>query len=419
MNNNEFIPSKPIALPTLRGRIGDWFYYVTVMSFSEIAKRVRLPREIDAYYNENANLGDWIQRELDENRTKQIVEYLNQQPQRFFNSLVLGIYGGKPAWQELDISMVTQPDAQLSEETLDYLGKTFGILTLNGEERIFAVDGQHRAIGIREAILQSNELSEEEVPIVFVAHGTDEIGKIRTRRLFSTLNRYAKPVNQSEKIALSEDDNSAILVRMIIEKYAPFFGKIAWNKTRVISPTNTSVFSNIWVLYEGIETLLTNKSVFQIKVKGFNAFRFGNQRVSEIELESQYFLLTEIFNKIIESIPSLKSFFENGYVNRQDKETSLLFRPIGQNILFAVLKVARENNLESEAISFFSKDNFNLANPVWEHIFWDKETETLSTEKSKQRFATLLILEKIGITINRTPKDYEIYNNYKIDSNDL
>lgn len=418
MNKNHFQPSLPLSLPTLRGKIGDWLYYVTLMPFIQVAQRVRLPEEIDAY-NEETKLGDWIQRELDENRTKQIVNYLNKQPQRFFNSLILGIYGGKPAWQELDVSTVSQSNANLTEETLDYLGKTFGILTLSGEERIFAIDGQHRAIGIRKTVEEGEDLNEEEVPVIFVAHGTDEIGKVRTRRLFSTLNRYAKPVNKTEQIALSEDDNSAILARMVVEKYSKFFGKILWNKTRVISPNNTTEFSNIWVLYDGIQTLLTNKTVFGINVNGFNAFRFSNQRISDDELEKQYVLLIDLFEKLIDGIPSLKKFFDTGYVNRQDRSTSLLFRPIGQNILFAVLKVARENNMTNEALSFFNKDNFNLINPIWEQIFWDSETSTLSTEKAKQRYAVLLILEAIGVQVKRTSKDLEVYNNYNILPNQL
>ncbi|AYQ35507.1 DGQHR domain-containing protein [Runella sp. SP2] len=418
MNKSHFQPSPPLSLPTLRGKIGDWLYYVTLMPFIQVAQRVRLPEEIDAY-NEETKLGDWIQRELDENRTRQIVNYLNEQPQRFFNSLILGIYGGKPAWQELDVSTVSQSNANLTEETLDYLGRTFGILTLSGEERIFAIDGQHRAMGIRKTVEEGEDLNEEEVPIIFVAHGTQDIGKVRTRRLFSTLNRYAKPVNKTEQIALSEDDNSAILARMVVEKYSRFFGKILWNKTRVISPNNTTEFSNIWVLYDGIQTLLTNKTVFGINVNGFNTFRFSNQRISDSELEKQYGILIDLFEKLINEIPSLNIFFETGYVNRQERSASLLFRPIGQNILFAVLKVARERNMENEAFQFFIRDNFNLANSIWEQIFWDSETGTLSTEKAKQRYAFLLILEAIGIQVNRTAKDLEVYNNFNISPSQL
>ena len=419
MSNPVFISSKSISLPALRGKIGDWSYYVTLMRFSEIAKRVKLPREIDAYENENIKLGDRIQRELDPKRTKLIVDYLKNQPQRFFNSLILGIYGGKPAWQELDISESKNPENDVDEETLVYFGSTFGILSLSGSERIFAIDGQHRAIGIRKAVTDNVELSNEEISVVFIAHGTDDLGKVRTRRLFSTLNRYAKPVSKSEIIALSEDDNGAIITRMLSENFEKFDGKINFNKNRSINQNNTSDFSNIIVLYDGVKTLLTNKKIYGIQVSGFPDAQFRDKRLPEKLLNTEYEKLVSLFEKIILEIPSLNRFFNTGIVNRNSHETSLLFRPIGQNILFSILKISIEKDKLDQAVKFFSKDNFNLNNNIWRKIFWDEETETLNTDKSKQRYATLLILEAIGIPVNRTVKDREIYTNYGIDASEL
>jgi DNA sulfur modification protein DndB len=172
-----------LHLPALRAKMGDWFYYVTVLTFEEVAKRVKQPREIEAYNENEKKLGEWIQRELDPKRINQIVEYLNSQEQRFFNSLVLGIYGGSPFWQDIRF----EPDS-LDERIVDYINKTLGILTLSGDENIFAIDGQHRAKGIQEAVAKNPELKDEEVSVIFIAHKTDIQGLVRTRRVFSTLN---------------------------------------------------------------------------------------------------------------------------------------------------------------------------------------------------------------------------------------
>jgi DNA sulfur modification protein DndB len=210
-----------LNLPCLKGRIGDWFYYSSTMPFSEIAKRVKLPKEIDKRYEDpTLKLGEWIQRDIGTKRIEPIAQYLSNQKERFFNSIVLGIYDGEPSWQEFDIKIAkTTEKSELSEKDLQHFSETFGILRLSGSESIFAIDGQHRIMGIRKAIVDKpKEFIYDEVSVIFIAHRTDEGGIKRTRRLFSTLNRYAKPVNKGEIIALSEDDNCAIITRMLIEK---------------------------------------------------------------------------------------------------------------------------------------------------------------------------------------------------------
>jgi DNA sulfur modification protein DndB len=247
-----------LILPTLRGKMGDWMYYVTLMPFKEVAKRISVADEI----HKDKGLSRMIQRKVT-SRTKDIANYLKTQDQRFFNSLILGIYGGSPKWQEIDIDKKTNG---LNEQQLDYLNRTFGILTLDGEEKIFAIDGQHRSIAIRDAIQEDVSLSEEEIAVIFVAHKQSLDGEIRTRRLFSTLNRYAKPVSISEIIALDEEDNCAIVTRNIVEYFELLKGKIIFNQNRSINRQNNTAFTTIIVLYDLVKILLTNAPIYGIKV---------------------------------------------------------------------------------------------------------------------------------------------------------
>ena len=101
------------------------------------------------------------------------------QDQRFFNSLILGIYDGEPHWQEIDI--VENVD-NFNEEELDYLNRSFGVLTLSGNEKIFAIDGQHRSKAIKDCLKESNKLEDEEVSVIFVAHNTTDEGVVRDRK---------------------------------------------------------------------------------------------------------------------------------------------------------------------------------------------------------------------------------------------
>jgi DNA sulfur modification protein DndB len=203
-----------LTLPALRAHMGDWVYYVTFLQMEEIANRIELAEEI----HPSSTLKEMIQRQIT-NRAVPIAEYLLNQPQHFFNALIVGVYGGSPNWYELAIGTNPQFDA---DSLPGYLEGALGILRLDGMETLFALDGQHRVEGIKQALKKNEDLKTDEVSVIFVAHRTDSEGMERTRRLFTTLNRYAKPVKKSEIIALDEDDTIAIITRELVEKYPLF-----------------------------------------------------------------------------------------------------------------------------------------------------------------------------------------------------
>lgn len=396
-----------IKLPSLRGRMGDWFYYVSLLSFEELANRTSLVPEI----HKNKELSRWIQREVSD-RSEEIVQYLKDQPQRFFNAIICGIYGGKPHWQELDID---PRNAELNEEEQDYLSRTFGILTLNGEEKIFSIDGQHRTNAIKQYLKGNDDIKEEEVAVIFVAHKNTKEGEVRTRRLFSTLNRYAVPVNISEIIALDEEDNCAIITRWLMEDFDFFKDKIQFSKTRSMNPGNKAHFTNIVLLYDIVTIILTDKSFSKtIKLSGYEQKKFITRRQTEEVLISKIEALKTYFKTVLNSIPSVKQYFETGTVNRKQSTTSLLFRPIGQMILFYVLKIAKDNEVEKKAIKFFSKDDFKVAHKIWKKVFIDPESKTLKTDKPRQLLAIQLICKKIGIDLPMTSAEKELMENFNI-----
>lgn len=387
--------------PCLKGRIGDWIYYVSLMSFKEISARTYLAQEI----HKNEKLSNWIQREISD-RSGDIVEYLKHQEQRFFNSLILGIHGGKPGWQEIDVN---DSKTELSEEEKDYLSRTFGILTLTGDEKIFAIDGQHRVDAIKKLGKQSVAYNNEEVAVILIAHRNDAIGEVRTRRLFSTLNRYAKPVTLSEIIALDEDDNSAILTRNLMEDYDYLKSKILFSKTKSLSVNDKIHFTNIILLYEIIQIILTDISFSKnVKLEGDGLKEFTSKRYSEEVLNKYSDSLKVYFKMALDIIPSVKNFFITGTINRSSRNTSLVFRPIGQLIFFYVLKIAKITGQEKEAKAFFKLDDFNLANPIWQRVFLDSETQTIKTDKTRQAIAIHLICDIIGVETKRTKKEKEL-----------
>ncbi len=399
-------PTK-LLLPCMRGRMGDWIYYVTLMSFEEVARRVRLPEEIDKKYSsEDLKLGDWIQRKLSPSRTDQIVQYILHQEERFFNALILGIYDGEPKWQEVILEGGgTARNIEAEEEMNEYLSKTFGLLTLSGKESIFAIDGQHRAVAIRKAVEKGSKVQGDEQAVIFISHKPTPEGKIRTRRVFSTLNKYAKPVSESEIIALSEDSNSAIITRRFVDTNSFLKEKVLVIKNRAIHRSNTSHLTNIMVLHDLVSILSTNKSVAGNAVQGYDHASFIAQRLSDDDINKQFRKVESELKEVFEAIPSVKRFLTKGTVDRASAKTSLIFRPIGQNVIFSAYKFLKEHRKGQALLDYLKEDDFNLANPTWKKLFWDETTNEIDTKKSKQKAAILYLVDSLGVKPRRTAKD--------------
>ena len=85
--------------------MGDWIYYVTFLRMDQIADQIQIAQEIHS----SKVLKDMSQLQIT-NRAGQISDYLLKQPQRFFNSLIVGVYGGSPDWYELKVGPNRHPD---------------------------------------------------------------------------------------------------------------------------------------------------------------------------------------------------------------------------------------------------------------------------------------------------------------------
>ena len=168
----------------IKGKMGIWDYYVSVLTFGDVAKYVSPITEEISNSESYSNL---LQRSITSN-VEDIKEYLLKQNERFFNAIVLAVYNGDPKWNELEI------DLEL------FHSYSVGFLEFTGEEIIFPVDGQHRVAGIKDAIAENPVLESQEVPIILIGHQNTSRGKQRTRRLFSTLNRRAKKVDDNQII---------------------------------------------------------------------------------------------------------------------------------------------------------------------------------------------------------------------------
>jgi DNA sulfur modification protein DndB len=145
---------------------------------------------------------------LDTRRAVEISKYLTTNEDRFFNSLVLAVYGGRPDWLGIGIISADTPNASLLSEVSEEAKDSIGFLRLSGGEKLFAIDGQHRLAGIKQAIVSDDALINEFVPAILVGHKNTPSGVRRTRCLFASLHRrgstYGMEKARSSKVEMNE-----------------------------------------------------------------------------------------------------------------------------------------------------------------------------------------------------------------------
>jgi DNA sulfur modification protein DndB len=390
------VNTKTLLLPALRASMGDWRYYISFMQLREIASRISFAEEIHS----SNKLNDLLQRQLT-GRSKAIAQYLQTQEQRFFNALVIATYGGNPEWYELD---VRNPEEHL-EPVPNYLRGSIGFLKFEGTERMFAIDGQHRVAGIRQALRTNEDLGDEEVCAIFVAgvnqqHRSDDPeGYERTRRLFSTLNRYAKPVNLKDIIALDEDDTMAILTRELVETDPLFHERVSIAQTKSIPVTNTRDLTTISTLYDALDKYF--------RKPGREWSNFKRLRPSEHVIDEYRQRTRDLWAACRDAFPPLQELADSPidsqvagkYRNRTGGH--LLFRPIGLLMLVQVIRTLRDRGYPlHQAVEQVSKVPMLLSERPWVQLLWNPVTHTMITGKDNQLAAARLLSYGVGLDVD-------------------
>jgi hypothetical protein len=175
------------------------------------------------------------------------------------------------------------------------------------------------------------------------------------------------------------------------------------------------------VLYDIVVTLIVDKNIPGIGlIEGKKKETFLHIRTNQEDIEEQYHFISSLLAKLIKELPPFNDFFiKNNPIDRNIFSSSILFRPIGQNILFDIVKAGLGKDKLDAVVEYFRKTDFNFTNKIWYSIFWDSETNTIVTDKMRQRFVTMLILEKLGFKIKRTKNDLKILQNFGVTFNDI
>jgi len=378
-----------LILPCLRGVIGDWVYYSSLMTASQINDWIQTAKDI----REAKSLDEELQRDL-KDRKKDIAKYLLNDKSRFFNSIIVGIFDGVPDWLEFDLSKAQEKYSDNLDEL--YLKDSIGLMIFDGDEKMFAIDGQHRVAGIQLAYQEEMNkeedkriLTDDQYSIVFVAHIDDVLGMKRTRKLFSDINKNAKPVAKRDKIIIDEQEIISIVTRRVYAE-SKYFNKgdlIALSESTNLESNDFTHFTNITNLYDSIKRL---KSLYKIPQK---TNEWDEQNIQDFKA-----IVDQFLDDIFTSKSEYKDFFVNKsttLLNLRRNNAYLLFRPVGFTMITRLYVEFYKNN----EIDFFKanidKVSYHFPESPFNKIIWNNgKMDTKSKTQTLMVDLTLYILGK-------------------------
>lgn len=351
-----------MKIPVIKGRMGSWIYYVGAMTMGQIASK-QISASVDEIYKATC-LENLLQRNLTHNY-ESIKEYLLKEKDRFFNAIILAIFDGDPQWLEVEFK----------GEEREY--SNVGFLEFTGEEKIFPVDGQHRVKGIKEAVKNNESLKYEAIPVIFIAHDNSDNGKKKTRKLFSTLNRRAKPVGQEENIALDEDDICSILTRDLIHTFSLFQGEnLTIKGGKPVSSSNTVAFTSIITLYQCVESVVK----WQLKKEGITASKYKEYilyRKDDETIERYRNIVFGVFEAFINKTSSIQAYLSDNSDKRavsfrNHNGGNLIFRPVALTEYFnAAIELITSGCTYEEAFEKLDKLPQDITAKPWSGFLWD------------------------------------------------
>jgi DNA sulfur modification protein DndB len=376
--------------------MGDWVYYATVMSASDIVTYIEFAEQVCP----NKDLDLMIQREVGA-RSEQIAEYLRTNEQRFFGSLIVAAYDGKPRFL---------PIALEGADFMSYPEGNVGILHFDGTEQYYAVDGQHRLAALKtEMERDKTRYEKDQISVIVICHAKDAEGMARARRLFTTVNRYAKKTARTTDIVMDEDDGIALVTRRLIREHPLFERRIkvltqARNGARKLAtgdamqiPSDNEYLMAIGTFYKCNKALLPDNLSEEFSRK---------QQVPQYEsLEAAFENIKRKWDELIEVVEPWKSLLEVG-ANVHQLRTSgggnVLVRPVGITSFVRAVASGLAEGVSMVDVKAVAHRYHNLESDPWKGILVNTVTRRMNASRESEKLAQRLWRYLLGLNEDRS-----------------
>ena len=251
-------------------------------------------------------------------------------------------------------------------------------------------------------------------------HEDTQEGLQRTRRLFSTLNRRAKPTSSGTNIAIDEDDSIAIVTRRLV-KENDILKTLVSSKlgSSSIAPTKSDdpYITKLSAFYETNEILIRAYNGGTEINKSFKQFRRSDE-----ELDAYYSFLERIWMQMLEKCPGFDSIL-NGNKKPGDLRRrlgtdgqpelddtgkpiavgSVFARPIGQHIIAEVLKSVsiQGKSIEDAIDTIMASISMDIDQAPWAGVIWTPTRQRILSNKSSERsLIASMISHALGLKIS-------------------
>jgi DGQHR domain-containing protein len=370
--------------------------FITSVTLEWIAARVGFASQLPLFQphldptgnveRDTETVDDILQRPLDWSRQATLTQYLTNHKDHKFPAVLVVL---SPAWVDNPQASQWDKQGQATQSAIEFLpldsqGK-LGLLQMSGDISVFALDGQHRLMGIQglmqllrtgrlqpyskqkkpvgDAITvkemtqkfgitpqQLQQLSQETIGVEFipavVKGETRAQARQRVRSIFVHVNLMAVKLSKGQLALLDEDDGFSIVTRQVVVSHPLFVDKpgrhprINWDSATVAS--KSTVLTTLQAVTDMGQRYLTPK------FPHWKAAKPGlvPRRPTTQELETGIQELQQLFDALA-SLPSyqrLEDSWETPDLRRfsfekPPGEGNILFRPVGQVAVAAALGV--------------------------------------------------------------------------------
>lgn len=361
------------VLAAMRGKFGTTEFFIVTMRAKELTERLVVPKTIEGW--DDFSLEERFQREINYGRVKsQIAPYLMEDDDRFFGAFIVCMLNA----DEVEF----EPASNIYKGNVPSLyrsaGSAFGFLTLQGNEVLVPLDGQHRLAALGFAISGKDEkqqpikgfqaradVAEDVCTVILINH--DEL---KSRKIFNKVNRYAKKTTKAEDLITADDDVIAVIVRESILGPNNAIPDVLVNYKGNTLTGKASEFTTLSTLYEATKYLLEDTH--------------GKINTEILPEKATQAILREEAKEFWETVCSDVQLFrdalhdpsEHGDARRKEiRDDYLIGKPISQWALVQAIVRLRDEESESgnrislgEACKRVNQLNWSDSDPRWQHV---------------------------------------------------